>query len=314
MSAKYIKKTLTGIQENISLAEYTTFGIGGKARYFINASTREDLTRAVERAKELKLPFFVLGSGSNLLVADEGFNGLVIKMQNAKYDHSPFSTGWVAQPFNKGCGELQTTKIIAEAGLLLNKLVNISVENGLAGAEWSAGIPGTVGGAVRGNAGAFGTSMKDIVESVEALDIKSAEFKNFDSKRCGFGYRQSIFKKNKNLIIFSAILKLKKEDKEKVRKKVKEYLDYRRERHPKEPSAGSVFKNPPGFFARDLILKCGLGGKKIGGAKISEQHSNFILNFNKARAKDVKDLIILAKQKVKNKFNIKLEEEIEYLG
>ena len=110
------------------------------------------------------------------------------------------------------------------------------------------------------------------------------------------------------------IVSLKKEDKEKVRKKVKEYLDYRKERHPKEPSAGSVFKNPPGFFARDLILKCGLAGKIIGGAKISEQHQNFILNFNNARAKDVKDLIILAKQKVKNKFNIKLEEEIQYLG
>lgn len=303
-----------GFQKNISLKNYTTFKIGGPARYFFIVRTKGELVRVVKTAKESELRFFVLGAGSNLLVSDKGFNGLVIKIQNTEY-------------------KIQDTRIVAGAGATMGELVKLSLKNSLGGLEWMAGIPGTLGGAVRGNAGAFGLAMADSVESVEALDVKSLKFKVYSSNECRFGYRQSVFKKNKNLIIFSATLKLKKENKEKINKEIKEYSEHRKRRHPREPSAGSVFKNIKfsealakkfpqfGQFqekgkipAAFLIGECGLRGKKIGGAKISEMHPNFILNFKNAKAENVKKLIRLAKQKVKNKFGINLEEEIGILG
>lgn len=309
-----LEQLLPGIKKNILLKDYTTFRIGGKARYFFVAKTKDDLAKAVRFAQESKLPIFILGAGSNLLVSDKGFNGLVIKMQNTKY-------------------EIQNTKISTGTGESLSKLIELSLKEGLGGLEWGSGIPGTVGGSIRGNAGAFGLSMSDVVESVEALDVKDFKFKTYNFRDCQFSYRQSVFKRNKNLIVFSATFKLKKEPKEKIMKEINDYLSYRRERHPKEPSAGSVFKNIefskslvekfPEFLqfkekgyipAAFLIAQCGLAGKTMGGAKISEMHSNFILNFKKARAQDVISLINLAKQEVEKKFNIKLEEEIEYLG
>lgn len=309
-----LEQLLPGIKKNILLKDYTTFRIGGKARYFFAAKTKDDLAKAVKFAQESKLPIFILGAGSNLLVSDKGFNGLMIKMQNTKY-------------------EIQNIKITAGAGLGLGKLVGMSLKEGLGGIEWTTGIPGAIGGSIRGNAGAFGLSMSDVVESVEALDIKDLKFKIYSLRDCQFSYRQSVFKRNKNLIVFSATFKLKKEEKGKIEKEIRSYLNYRRERHPKEPSAGSVFKNIefskslvekfPEFLqfkekgyipAAFLIAQCGLAGKTMGGAKISEMHSNFILNFKKAKAQDVIGLINLAKEEVKNKFDIKLEEEIECLG
>jgi len=301
------------IQENILLKNYTTFRIGAAARYFIVVRNKSDLTKAIRWAKEKRLPFFILGGGSNLLVADKGFKGLVIKIQNTKY-------------------KILNTKIITGAGIPLAALVALSAKNSLTGLEWASGIPGTAGGAIFGNAGAFGESIADSVSKVEALDVKSLKFKIYDLRHCGFGYRQAIFKKNRNLIIFSIELRLKKDGRERITAKIKEYLDYRKERHPKEPSAGSVFKNinfselsekkfpeisqfkeRGDIPAAYLVDKCGLKGKIIGGAKISEQHPNFILNFNNAKAKDVEKLIKLAKKKVKKKFGAKLKEEIEYL-
>jgi len=198
--------------------------------------------------------------------------------------------------------------------------------------EWAVGIPGTVGGAVWGNAGAFNKSMKDVVKSVEALEVKNekCKVKNFKNRDCRFGYRDSIFKHNKNLIILSAVLQLKKGKKKEIENKVKENLNYRKERQPLNfPSAGSIFKNPPGFFAGELgeedkssssafaaarlIEKCGLKGKKIGNVKISEIHSNFIVNLGRGTAKDVMRLIKIIKNKVKKKFGVVLEEEIQYL-
>lgn len=309
-----LEQLLPGIKKNILLKDYTTFRIGGKARYFFAAKTKDDLAKAVKFAQESKLPIFILGAGSNLLVSDKGFNGLVIKMQNTKY-------------------EIQNTKISTGTGESLSKLIELSLREGLGGLEWGSGIPGTVGGSIRGNAGAFGLSMSDVVESVEALDVKDFKFKIYSLRDCQFSYRQSVFKRNKNLIVFSATFKLKKEEKGKIEKEIRSYLNYRRERHPKGPSAGSVFKNIefskslvekfPEFLqfkekgyipAAFLIAQCGLTGKTMGGAKISEMHSNFILNFKKAKAQDVIGLINLAKEEVKNKFDIKLEEEIECLG
>jgi len=291
-----IESVLSGIKKNVLLRDYTAFKIGGSAKYFFTANNKEDLIKAILLAKKLKLPFFIFGGGSNLLVSDEGFEGLTIKVQSSDF-------------------EVRSCEIFTEAGVILNQLVIIALKNNLTGLEWAAGIPGTVGGAIFGNAGAFGKSIGDLIEEVEVLDSESEKIKILGNKDCKFSYRNSLFKKNKNLIILSAIFQLKKEKKSEIERKIKEYLDYRRETQPLNfPSAGSVFKNPLGFSAGDLIEKSGLKGKKIGDVKISEKHANFILNLEKGRARDVIELIKLIKKEVKNKFGIALEEEIQYLG
>lgn len=255
-------------QENVSLKKYTTFQIGGPARYFFAAKNKASLIKAIQKAKKENLPFFILGNGSNLLVSDKGYKGLVIK----------------------------TGKPLASY-----------VSKGL---EWAVGIPGTIEGAVYGNAGAFGQSMQTAVKSVEVFDLKDEKIKILSNKNCQFGYRDSVFKKNHNLIILSVKIKTRKSD----LNKIKEYLIYRKNNQPLSlPSAGSIFKNAPGFSAGELIEKCGLKGKKIGGAQISDIHANFIVNLGAAKAKDVLSLIKLMKKTVNKKFKIKLEEEIIFL-
>ena len=259
------EKLLLGVKKNILLKNYTTFRIGGRAKYFFVAKTKENLIKAITVAKKLRLPFFILGGGSNLLVSDKGYKGLVIKF---------------------------------------GRPLSLYVSKGL---DWAAGIPGTIEGAVYGNAGAFGKSMKDVVKSVEVFDTKTEKIEIF--KDCQFGYRDSIFKKKKNLIILSVKIKSGKSD----WKKIKEHLDYRKQRHPKLPSAGSVFKNVEETPVAILIHQAGLTGKKVGDAQISEKHSNFIVNLGNAKAKDVLKLIKLTKKSVKKKFGIVLEEEIQFL-
>jgi len=255
-------------QENIPLKEYTTFKIGGPAKYFFIAKTKESLLEAVQEAKKRRLPIFILGKGSNLLVSDKGYKGLVIKTGEPLSSYVP------------------------------------------KGLEWAVGIPGTIEGAVYGNAGAFGQSMKDAVESVEVFDAKTEKIKIFKNSDCQFAYRDSIFKKNKNLIILSVKIKTRKSN----LNKIKEYLMHRKKTQPLNfPSAGSVFVNPEGYTAGELIEKCGLKGKTIGGAQISNIHANFIINLGNAKSKDVLRLINLAKNKVKKQFGVKLEEEIRIL-
>lgn len=265
-------------KKNILLKNHTTFRIGGRARYFSEAKTKKDLIEAINLAKEMKLPFFILGGGSNLLVSDRGYRGLVIKF---------------------------------------GRPLSLYVSKGL---DWAAGIPGTIEGAVYGNAGAFGKSMKDAVKSAEVFDTRTGRIRIFKNKDCHFGYRDSIFKKRKNLVILSVEIKPGKSNP----KKIKEYLDYRKRHHPRLPSAGSVFKNPTpsrgaGRGIDDTpaaisIHQAGLTGKKIGQAQVSEKHSNFIVNLGNAKAKDVKKLISFVKKSIKKKFKIKLEEEIQCLG
>lgn len=292
-----IKKELTEIKTNVLLRNHTTFKIGGPAKYFFVAKKKEDLMKTILMAKKFKLPFFVLGGGSKLLVSDRGFKGLIIKIQNSKF-------------------KIKNSKIWTEGGLTLSKLVNLAQKNNLAGLEWAAGIPGaTISGAIRGNAGAFGNSMKNIVREIEIFDTKTEKIKILKNKDCKFGYRDSIFKKKKNLIILSTTLQLKKGKKKAIKRKLNQYLNYRKETQPLNfLSAGSIFKNPSGFSAGKLIEECGLKGKKIGNVKISEKHANFIVNLGNGKAKDVKKLINLIKNKVKKKFGIVLKEEIQFLG
>lgn len=295
-----IKKLLPEIKKNVLLKDYTTFKIGGPAKYFFVAKNKKDLIKAILMAKKIGLPFFILGGGSNLLVSDKGFKGLVIKVKSQ-----------IRQPADK----IKNNKIFAETSIPLAALVNKTVENNLTWLEWAAGIPGTVGGAIRGNAGAFGKSMKNIVKEVEVYDTKNGKIKILKNKNCKFNYRDSIFKKKKNLIILSATLQLKKGNKKEIKKKIKKNLEQRNKTQPLNfPSAGSIFKNPKGFSAGELIEKCGLKGKKIGKIEISKKHANFIVNLGGGRTKDVKKLIKLIKKEVKNKFDVELEEEIQYLG
>jgi UDP-N-acetylmuramate dehydrogenase len=309
-----IKEILPGVKENILLSGFTTFKIGGKARYFFEAKNKEDLISAVKAAKKFKMPVFILGGGSNVLFSDKGFKGLIVKI-----NYSDF--------------KIEDNKIYTGAGIGLSKLAKISQKESLSGLEWAVGIPGTLGGAIFGNAQAFGERMSDSINSVEALNLKTLETIKLPEKQCRFKTKNSVFKKTNNFIIISAILKLKKGNKNRIDKKIKENLSYRKKSHPLNvPSAGSVFINTEGKIRDKKILKdfpklieynkwgiihsgflieaCGLKGKKIGKAAISQKHGNFIVNLGGAKAKDILSLVELAKQKVKRKFNVDLREEI----
>jgi len=305
------------IQKNKILADFSTFKIGGPAKYFVKVKKEKELIEALRFAKRKNLPFFVLGFGSNVLFSDEGFEGLVIKIEIGDY-------------------KIKGTKIIAKAGCPLQKLVKESTEKGLTGLEYFVGIPGTLGGAIRGNAGAFGKEMKNVVEEVKVLKMEDDKWQieRLKNKDCEFGYRESIFKKKKNWIILEAILKLKKGKKKEIEKRLKEFLLKRKESQPLEfPSAGSVFKNvflkkvpkkvrekfrekiKNGYLPAGVLIDAlGFKGYQIAEAKVSEKHANFIVNVGKAKAKDVLKLINLIKKKVKEKFKVNLELEIELVG
>lgn len=289
------------VKENVPLQDYTTFRIGGNARHFTEVKDKKELMQAVQWAKEKNLPFFVLGGGSNLLVSDNGFDGLVIKMKDERLEID-------------GLHEKETIAK-AGAGVRLQKLNAMTTQHSFTGLEWSAGIPmATIGGAVRMNAGAFNDYTADIVEKVEALDAKTMEIKTFSKQDCAFDYKKSIFSENPNLIVLQVWLKLKKGVKEEIEQRIKKFLRRRQQGHPKNFSAGSVFKNLPDVSAGELIEKCGLKGKRIGDAEISELHANFIVNLDNASSDDVLKLIKLAKEQVKEKLDVQLEEEIQFLG
>jgi UDP-N-acetylmuramate dehydrogenase len=313
-----LKKELPGIKTGVELKDYTTYKIGGSAKYFFVAKNKEDLASALKIARKNKLPIFILGGGSNLLISDKGFNGLVIKIDIFGMD-------------------FKDNKAFVGAGANLTKIAYILADSGLSGLEWAAGIPGTVGGAIHGNAHAFGTKISEAVETVETINLKNLKFENFTKKKCQFSLKNSIFKKDKNLIIVSAVLEFKKGPAEQIKNKIKGFLEYRRANHPMDfPSAGSTFVNPEVKIKNKkllekfpelnnynkkgsvpsgyLIERCGLAGKKIGNAQISEKHCNFIINLGNAKSKDVLSLMKLARKKVRDVFGIKLETEIQFVG
>src|SRR3989344_1056382 len=315
---KDLNDKLPGIQIDVLMSKQTTFKIGGPAEYFFSAKTKDQLIKSVKLAKEIGLPVFVFGGGSNLLVSSEGVKGLVVKNQ-------------IEKPI-----ELKESDIIeAPCGVVLGEVVDFAIKNSLKGSEWAGGLPGTFGGAIRGNAGAFGGEIKDTLFQVEALD-NNFEEKTLSNKECDFSYRNSIFKQ-KNWIVVSAQLKLEKGDKKELRDIANSRIDYRKERHPLEyPNAGSIFKNidfkevPEKFKdefkdkvkqdpfeivpAAWFIIGAGLTGKQIGKAQISQKHSNYIVNLGGATAKDVLELIEFAKNSVKEKYGIILEAEIQAVG
>jgi UDP-N-acetylmuramate dehydrogenase len=308
------------IQQNIPLAPLTTFKIGGRAKFFIEVKTREDLSEAAEWAKEKGEKLYILGGGSNILINDKGVDGLVVKMANNDIT-------------------IKGERIECGAGASLAKTASMAIAENLSGMEWTVGIPGaTLGGAARGNAEAFDAPIADIVETVEVFDLQKNKFIILSNRECKFSYRSSIFKENNNYIIWQLVLKLKKEKPETIQELVKKSVEHRSGKYPKLSNAGSIFKNIPAeIFKKEnpmlydkimegkitrlnnigaglLIDTLGLKGKTIGGAKISLEHANFIVNTGKATAEDVAMLISYIKQQVRDRLKIQLQEEIKYLG
>ena len=280
------------IKENVLLSQYSTFRIGGPARYLVEASNSEELKAAIQESFKLNLPFLVIGSGSNILFPSKGYNGLIIVF-NSTNDFL-----------------IKNDLIKASAALPLNYLIS-NLKN-YTGLEWAAGIPGTLGGAINGNAGALKKEMAEIVKEVDCWEIKDKEIieKKYPKEKCKFSYRSSVFKNNPNLIIVSATLQLQKGDEKQITERIKENIS-KRSKQPKGFSIGSIFKNGETFSAGELIEKAGLKGKQIGGVKISEEHANFIINLGNATSEDVLKLIEIAKEEVRKKFSVNLEEEIK---
>lgn len=307
------------IKKNISLAGFTTFRIGGPAKFFVEIETQDELVAIFEWIRKKDEKYIILAGGSNVLIADAGFDGLVIVIRNNKV-------------------EVKGDRIEADAGSKLSRSVTTAVSNTLAGLEWAVGIPGSLGGAIRGNAGAFGFSISDNVELVEYFDIEKKAIQTLSRRDCDFSYRSSIFKKNLNYIIWKCILRLSKGSALSVQSNINEYNNYRSKSQPKLPSAGCVFTNliikeldidnnsilkHLGILeavkggkvgAGWLIDKAGLRGKRMGGAKVSLEHANFIVNTSNATADDVVMLISYIKQKIREKFKVQLVEEVVYLG
>ena len=288
------------IKQNEPLANHCTYRIGGPARVLFLAANEREIVAGIEIAKEKNFKMMILGGGSNVLFSDCGFDGLVLKLANN---------------FIKIAEEKENRAVVlAGAGAPLAALVKFALDNSLAGMEWAAGIPGTVGGAIRGNAGAFGREIGASVLRVRALEIsgKSVVPAIVGKEDCAFGYRESVFKRNKNLVITAAKFVLEKGNANEIADKIKECAEKKRISQPLDfPSAGSVFKNPEGFFAAKIIEDCGLKGRSAGGAQISEKHANFIVNRGNARADDVLALIAQIKAAAKEKFAVDLKEEIE---
>ncbi len=280
------------IKNKVSLAGYTSFKIGGAARFFFEPKSLKDLKEVLIAAKKLKVKIFILGSGSNILVDDLGLDGLVIKLSSKFF-----------QDFHR-----DGNYIIAGSGLKLSKLILFTKEQGLSGLEFFTGIPGTLGAAVMGNAGAWAKSIGKLVNQVQVLDY-NGNLKLLKKQDLKFVYRKSNLNK---YIIISVKFKLDSLDKKIIDASIKEYLLKRNKTQKTSlPNAGCIFKNPKHNFAGRLIDQCGLKGKARGQAAISKLHANFILNTNKAKSSDVLYLMHLMQKRVKEKFKINLEPEIK---
>jgi UDP-N-acetylmuramate dehydrogenase len=307
---------MINIQENIVLAPFTTFDIGGKARYFVEVAGIEEIKEAIDFAKEKELKYFVFSGGSNVLFSDGGFNGLVIRIKNNNMTDNG--------------GDL-----MCGAGTNLMTLLMFAAEKEYAGGENLTGIPGSVGGAVRGNAGAFGTEMKDIVKEVYALDITTGETKVFTKEMCEFGYRKSFFKRNPSFIIVSVTCNFSRGRKKEIDVAMHDVISKRNTKQIQDiKSAGSWFINPEvservqQLFERDtgqkvhdgrvpagwLLQSCGIFQKRIGDIQAGNQHANYFINMGNGTAEQAMQLSAVAKTRVRDEFEVNLKEEVVLAG
>lgn len=309
------------IKESEPLAHHTVFRIGGPARFFVTADNRDDLVAVLKAAKSSGLPWMILGAGSNVLVSDRGFPGMVIRPMG-------------------GAVEVSGSRVLADAAVPMARVVAEALAKGLRGFEWAIGVPGTVGGSVRGNAGCFGSEMKDVVRSITVFDTATGNIEEWSADAAEFGYRDSIFKRRSELVILAATVGLIPGDPLEGQRRMREHTAHRTKTQDIGlQSAGCAFKNipwsrrdidrekvlghfpelppsgtVPGISAGFLVDQAGLRGYQIGGAKISERHGNFILNTGRATAEEVIMLLALAKEHVHRRYGLLLEEEIQYIG
>ena len=278
------------------LRNHTTFRVGGKADAFLSVNNEEELKKAIQICKEKSLPYFILGNGSNILVSDEGFRGLVIAIGDKMADIT-----------------VEGTKITAQAGALLSTVAQTAAKHSLTGMEFASGIPGSIGGAIVMNAGAYDGEMKMIVDTVTLLS-EDGQVRTFTCDEMEFGYRTSRIKREKGIVL-SVTLSLTEGDVEAIQAKMKDFAARRRDKQPLEyPSAGSTFKRPEGMFAGKLIMDAGLRGYSVGGAQVSEKHCGFVINKGDATATDVYTLIGDVQKKVKEEFGVTLEREVILVG
>ena len=288
-------------KENIYINEpmkkHTSFKIGGPAECFIKIKNEEQLKEILKYAKKNEIKLTIIGNGSNILVSDEGIKGIVLKIEIEK--------------INKEIKD-NIVKLTIGSGIKLGTLAQKCLKEDFTGLEFASGIPGTIGGAIRMNAGAHGSEMKDIVKSITYID-RDGEIHTISNEEAKFEYRKSLFSE-KDYIIVETQIELKIGKSEEIKEKMAEYANYRKEKQPIEyPSAGSTFKRGTDFITAKLIDECGLKGYKIGGAQISEKHAGFIINKDNATAKDVLKLMEYTEKQVYNKFGKKIEKEIEII-
>lgn len=284
------------VKEQELMKKHTTFRVGGPARYYICPHSVLEMQQIMAVCRKENLPVFVIGNGSNLLVSDEGYDGVILQM---------------FRNFNEI--RIEGTRIRAQAGALLSQVANRALEQGLGGFEFAAGIPGTLGGAVVMNAGAYGGEMKHVLEEVVVLD-REGNVKTLRSEELCLGYRTSIIKQEEYLVL-EALIRLEQEDKAKIRATMDELKQKRVEKQPLEyPSAGSTFKRPEGYFAGKLIMDAGLRGYCVGGACVSEKHCGFVINKEGATAQDVYRLMQDVQKVVFERFGVCLEPEVKLLG
>lgn len=288
-----------GARVNESLASHTTFRIGGTADLFVEARTLDELVEFVRRARQHGVPIFILGNGSNVLVLDRGIRGLVIKNQ--------------CDEFSLDIINSERAILRAESGATLPSLANRLARQGWAGLEWAIGVPGTIGGAVVGNAGAHNACVADNVTRVVMLDPTGA-ICELPKTGLAFDYRMSRFKHAPGEIVLRADFEMRRDDPQACIARMNQYLEHRRRTQPTEPSVGSMFKNPPGDSAGRLIDQAGLKGARVGGIEVSQVHANFFVNRGGATASDVMQLIEVVRARVRTQFGIELELEIEVVG
>ena len=278
------------------MSRHTTFRVGGEAECMAVVESKEELSQPVSYLGRIEQDYFVLGNGSNLLVGDKGYRGIIVKLG----------------PRLSAVG-VEKNHIAAGAGVLLSKVAYAARDAGLSGLEFAAGIPGSIGGAIVMNAGAYGGEMKQVVQMVRVMD-KEGEILTLDNDTMEFGYRTSIIR-DRPFIVLGVVLKLTPGNKEEISAKMEELMKQRKSKQPLEyPSAGSTFKRPEGYYAGKLIMDAGLRGYRIGGAQVSEKHCGFVINAGGASAADIREVIEEVQERVKDRFHVRLEPEVIFLG
>jgi len=278
------------------MSRHTTFRIGGNADYFVKPGNADEVAAVIVVCREYNIPYFILGNGSNLLVSDDGYRGMIINIMD-----------------NMDSVTVDGRIITAQAGAMLVRVSVMARDNALTGLEFASGIPGTIGGAVYMNAGAYGGEMKNVVKTVRAID-EYGRIYELDSEKMDFSYRHSIVEERK-LIVLEVTLELEHGSREAIDDRMKELAEARRSKQPLEyPSAGSTFKRPEGYFAGKLIMDAGLRGYSVGGAQVAEKHCGFVINKGGATASDVVELIRDVQHDVDDKFGVTLEPEVKMLG